>query len=1720
MRTNRGVSRGFASNNKSKKKNNMSALDMMPDPGEEPTAPARFVAIHTYTSAEDGDLSFTKDDILVVTESEGDWWMGSLESEGLTGTIGSFPASYVQAASEAGASSLPHDPTAETMLIAVHDFHSTEEGDLTFNKGDKLVGVELEGDWWTGKNPETGATGSFPSNYVATDDAAHDAAHAAAIASAANAVETRLVALHDFQSTEAGDLSFKKDDVLWGITLEDSWWQGRNDAGEMGSFPSNYTKAAPAKTAPVSVSVSESDPSNAGDKKEEEKAALRIQSIQRGKKARADVSEKKQANAKEKEQQEKAALKIESTYRGNEARKQVKKKRAETIEKDKQEKAALKIESTYRGNKARKQVQEKRQSSSKQEEDKQEEDKQEEEEQEEEAKLEKKADSSNNTSDASDGGDSTSDGGGAERSDGGASAEDALVLLPTKEPMTVAQITSMFNSWDTDGDEVLTMLEFTTAMKDPKIAGEMPALQLARIMREIEKAEEDDQNIEWQYWDINEFVAVLQTPMSDGKKKSKKKSSKKLERRWASKVANEEQADGTIRKKHVKGSVALCKDEFIERYHGTKEWDSAKVRILPSQAKREREKLQKKAKKDTNHDMLSVDELEQIRIRLRQRCTTHNGVDVGQILKRRRWPVDRSKEDEDGHPLRVKVDYETLKDACQAAMKSRLGTDKQFAGFWVYLQTEEKDKCTYEEFTRFVVYKPRRKVARKKSVAIGNNEAIANFSKGFRPDSNEKSTAFVGKETIGKLNPVLVAFREMLVESSWKEELLRDHFRVFDVDGDGSITREEFRIGFDSLSIPHEQRDLQLIIDILDKNHDGVIDYEEFTTQIFEDPEQLLAELAAKKAAEKEAAIQAEAAKKLESNVATSAKPVPVSDENLMSIDDLEQIRIRLRQKCTTFRGIEVNEAFPHRHWPGKGDEGLVSYSEMRTHMQNIFPKRLGGVDNDWSYPSFWEYLATEAENGCSKDEFTRFVSFIAEAKNGKRVMRRKSVATGHAAVSHNFSDGFRPDTNSSEKVSKANAKKTDDSREKRSRIQEAKDSWETAENPVNKGLLTPAEKEKNAPSLLERIEEEQQKGNKGEDKKGTPPSSPSNSGKRKNSRKDLSEPRKFVPNGQSLVANMKAASFSKKLIRKREEGVKFARKIGDNKLDDDEVKMIKKKIMAASYKKGGADLDKLFNEWDKDQSKTLDYGELAQAVARLLPKNSMLSRIEMQQLCKKFDSDGDGNISVEEFKAFLKIEYTSKRKKRGEFEEKEFKSQASQLNSVFSKSNNGKEKKEKKVEIVKRPKMKKAQWRTMKNVNEEEKGDGNRRDRGESFGSGGDDVGGGGGGGGGVDGGVDGGDTDDVVFPGDGDGGRKSKDGTDGSIPSGSEDEWEGGDYDAQGRKSPRVLVKRKRKISTTKELENALKAIPKPRQKDFRTTSQNSTLYLGDEKTVKTGDWFADSDSEDEMMLVEGMGELQAPRFTEPNITAIVRNRRNNMETTVMKQYTTSWDEPGMPQTINGTATDSNMERKTRASGKFKVPTGRAREDKSEWFDESEEGAKHMLDTGNGGDIDVTLYRRQWDDRQPGDGSEANPWRVAVKTEWTGEIAAPSWPTQNGTWVYVPNPPKKYALSHHQLSLNRAFKRGVKTGEGEKGESPRQRKLKKKNVIEIEHQKSTVSYHAMQRLNMQNAHGESQPWNTRQEISVPERPPTHNPEWERRLQGEPVRGTLGNLPILSETM
>ena len=189
-----------------------------------------------------------------------------------------------------------------------------------------------------------------------------------------------------------------------------------------------------------------------------------------------------------------------------------------------------------------------------------------------------------------------------------------------------------------------------------------------------------------------------------------------------------------------------------------------------------------------------------------------------------------------------------------------------------------------------------------------------------------------------------------------------------------------------------------------------------------------------------------------------------------------------------------------------------------------------------------------------------------------------------------------------------------------------------------------------------------------------------------------------------------------------------------------------------------------------------------------------------------------------------------------------------------------------------------------------------------------------------------------------------------------------------------------RKRPSTTTLELEKALQLIPQKRREEPQSP------FKGEQTD---GNWFVDSDSEDDKICIQG--EMTMPKNTAPRLTPLVRNRQNARKSTTMQMqhYSTSWNEPSVSSSTNAQAT-------------------RTRDDKSEWFSETETGAQHLLDVEGGGgkgeDIDVTLYRRQWDDRQPGDGSEANPWRVAVKTEWTGEIAAPSWPTKGELDQLIP--------------------------------------------------------------------------------------------------------------------
>lgn len=50
-----------------------------------------YIAMYTYESSEQGDLSFQQGDVVMVTRKEGDWWTGMV-----SGKTGVFPSNYVK----------------------------------------------------------------------------------------------------------------------------------------------------------------------------------------------------------------------------------------------------------------------------------------------------------------------------------------------------------------------------------------------------------------------------------------------------------------------------------------------------------------------------------------------------------------------------------------------------------------------------------------------------------------------------------------------------------------------------------------------------------------------------------------------------------------------------------------------------------------------------------------------------------------------------------------------------------------------------------------------------------------------------------------------------------------------------------------------------------------------------------------------------------------------------------------------------------------------------------------------------------------------------------------------------------------------------------------------------------------------------------------------------------------------------------------------------------------------------------------------------------------------------------------------------------------------------------------------------------------------------------------------------------------------------------------
>uniref|UniRef100_A0A8C8JPX3 Intersectin 1 (SH3 domain protein) n=1 Tax=Oncorhynchus tshawytscha TaxID=74940 RepID=A0A8C8JPX3_ONCTS len=189
-----------------------------------------YIAMYTYESNEQGDLTFQQGDVIVVTKKEGDWWTGLV-----SGKTGVFPSNYVKPKDSEGlgpagkTGSLGKKPEI-AQVIAPYTATGAEQ--LTLAPGQLiLIRKKNPGGWWEGELQARGKKrqiGWFPANYVK-------------LLSPSTTV-CQVIGMYDYMAQNDDELPFGKGQIINVLSREDpDWWKGELN-GSVGLFPSNYVK--------------------------------------------------------------------------------------------------------------------------------------------------------------------------------------------------------------------------------------------------------------------------------------------------------------------------------------------------------------------------------------------------------------------------------------------------------------------------------------------------------------------------------------------------------------------------------------------------------------------------------------------------------------------------------------------------------------------------------------------------------------------------------------------------------------------------------------------------------------------------------------------------------------------------------------------------------------------------------------------------------------------------------------------------------------------------------------------------------------------------------------------------------------------------------------------------------------------------------------------------------------------------------------------------------------------------------------------------------------------------------------------------------------------------------------------------------------------------------------------------------------------------------------
>ncbi|KAM4591207.1 intersectin-1 isoform 5-T5 [Odontesthes bonariensis] len=221
-----------------------------PSPTKASESGEEYVAMYTYESSEQGDLSFQQGDVVVVTRKEGDWWTGMV-----SGKTGVFPSNYVKPRDSASESLGPAGKTGSLgkkpeIAQVIAPYNATGAEQLTLAPGQLiLIRKKNPGGWWEGELQARGKKrqiGWFPANYVKllspSTSKTTPTEPTPPKLMPANTALCQVIGMYDYVAQNDDELAFLKGQVITVLNKDDcDWWKGELN-GREGLFPSNYVK--------------------------------------------------------------------------------------------------------------------------------------------------------------------------------------------------------------------------------------------------------------------------------------------------------------------------------------------------------------------------------------------------------------------------------------------------------------------------------------------------------------------------------------------------------------------------------------------------------------------------------------------------------------------------------------------------------------------------------------------------------------------------------------------------------------------------------------------------------------------------------------------------------------------------------------------------------------------------------------------------------------------------------------------------------------------------------------------------------------------------------------------------------------------------------------------------------------------------------------------------------------------------------------------------------------------------------------------------------------------------------------------------------------------------------------------------------------------------------------------------------------------------------------